>query len=124
MGRTRFHFCEGGVRKGIAIAGVLVASWLTLGSEPAKAQTGSCTINRDGSLTCSVSTPVGLFSESCTASGFCTITCPNGGRIAAQVVGQTSDQIIGSIIPQASACFGGTTPLQSAAQTARQTSQV
>jgi hypothetical protein len=124
MGRTRFHFGEGGVRKGIAIAGVLVAWWLTLGSEPAKAQTGSCNISPDGFLTCSFSTAAGLFSQSCNASGFCTVTCPNGGRIAVQAAGQTADQILAAIIPQASACFGGTTSLQNAAQAARQISQV
>src|SRR5215831_20328718 len=124
MGR----FWGNGLRKRLAIVGLFAAWWLALGSEPAKAQTGPCTVNPDGSLACSFPA-FGVF-ESCTASGFCTITCPNGGRVAAQFAGQTADQILASIIPQiapgapGNACLGKTTPLQNAAQAARQSSQV
>src|SRR5258708_1793987 len=118
MGRTRFLFGKGSAQKGLAIAGVLVAWLLTLGSEHANAQipgTGGSTAPLPGGagLTCQG----GVFDI---ASGSpCTLTCGNGRALTgtfATILATNADAFCGGP--------GGTTSLQNAAAAARQASQV
>jgi len=138
------HFGEGGVRKGIAIAGLLVAWLLTLGSEPVNAQSQECTTLPDGSVSCGgeivvpPSQPPSFPAACGPVAPNGTVTCSFGGASATCngttgactfkcVTGSTGSTNVLSGNPVAdvtAACATSVISLQNAAQAARQASQV
>jgi hypothetical protein len=119
MGRSRFRFNKEGLRKGLAIAGVLVVWLLTLGGQDANAQAllpPGCVVGA-GTITC----PIPGGSVSCPAGGG---TCTGTSSVCnGPVIGQfTGNTTSGGTI--ASDCAGSGLSLQNAANAARQASQV
>src|SRR5262249_5301021 len=108
MDRGRFLSSEGGVRKGLAIASLLILSSLTIGSRPAQAQ--ACIVNPDGTAMCTIPTQIGTFTVNANGNtGTFSGTCPNGQTFTGHVgQGSTTDQIIASsTIAFSGSCFPG-----------------